>query len=144
MKGQRLVNSINKGIVIDHIRAGLGIRLYRYLKLDEADFTTVLITNANSQRMGRKDVIKIENIIDLDYTVIGLIDHHASISIIQNGEVAEKKQLELPSVVENVIHCKNPRCITSTEAELDHVFRLMKSGAYYCIYCEEIVRNFEI
>lgn len=144
MTNQRLVNSINKGIVIDHIRAGLGIKLFRYLKLDEADITVVMITNAASKRMGRKDMIKIQNIIDLDYTVIGLIDDKATISIIDDGRVVEKKRLELPKTTENVIICKNPRCITAVEKQLSHVFHLLENRTYRCAYCEEFVHGFEI
>jgi len=146
MSAQRLVNSIEKGLVIDHIRAGMGVRLFDYLKLGEADFTVVMITNAASKRMGRKDIIKIQNIIDLDYTVIGLIDHHATISIIENGEIVEKKNLELPLTVKNVIRCKNPRCVTSVEKQLPHIFHLQNSAdrTYRCTYCEEFVHGIEI
>ncbi|MCL2080598.1 MAG: aspartate carbamoyltransferase regulatory subunit [Oscillospiraceae bacterium] len=146
MKGQRLVNSIEKGIVIDHIRAGLGVKLFHFLKLDNADFTVVIISGAESKRMGRKDIIKIQNMIDIDYTVIGLIDHNATISIIEDGEITEKKKLELPRRVENVIVCKNPRCITSTERQIPHVFSLQnaETRTYRCDYCEDHVRGIEI
>jgi aspartate carbamoyltransferase regulatory subunit len=146
MKNQMLVNSIQKGIVIDHIRAGLGIKLFRHLKLDSADFTVVIITNAESKRMGRKDIIKIQNIIDLDYTVIGLIDHNSSISIIEDGIITEKKNMELPQKVENVIICKNPRCITSVEKQAPHIFTLQnaETRTYRCDYCEDHVRGIEI
>ena len=141
----RLVNAIEKGIVIDHIRAGLGPKLYHYLKLDKADFTVVMITNAVSQRLGRKDIIKIQNIIDLDYRVIGLVDDGATISTIENGAVVEKKNMKLPQSVENVLHCKNPRCVTTIE-NVPHIFRLRDAGkrAYACIYCEETASDLEL
>ncbi|MCL2084237.1 MAG: aspartate carbamoyltransferase regulatory subunit [Oscillospiraceae bacterium] len=143
---QRLVNSIEKGIVIDHIRAGTGVRLFHYLKLDQADFTVVMINNAASLRMGRKDIIKIQNIIDLDYTVIGLIDHNATISVIDGGLIVDKKKLALPQTVRNVIKCKNPRCITASEAQSAHIFHLHDAGArvYRCAYCEDHIQGFEI
>ncbi|GHU93991.1 aspartate carbamoyltransferase regulatory chain [Clostridia bacterium] len=141
----RLVNSIEKGIVIDHIRAGLGIKLYHYLKLNESDFTVVMIANAVSKRMGRKDIIKIQNIIDLNYEVIGLIDHNATISIIEDGNITTKRSLALPRTVENVIRCKNPRCVTAIE-QVPHIFRLQDAEkcVYRCAYCEEQVYGFEI
>jgi len=146
MPTQRLVNSIQKGLVIDHIRAGLGIRLFHYLKLDEAGFTVVIVCNAESKRMGRKDIIKIENIIDLDYTVIGLIDHNSTVSVIEGGVIIAKKRMTLPERVENVILCKNPRCVTSSEAGLPHVFHLQDAAArtYQCAYCEDLVHGIEI
>lgn len=143
---ERLVNAIDKGIVIDHITPGLGMKLYNYLNLDEAEFTVVMITNAVSNRMERKDIIKIQNIIDLDFTVIGLIDNKATINIIVDGKVSEKENLELPERVENVIRCKNPRCITSIEREIKHVYHLKnrEQGIYSCAYCEDEVRGIEL
>ena len=146
MPMQRLVNSIEKGLVIDHIRAGLGVKLFHYLKLDEADFTVVIVCNAESKRMGHKDIIKIQNIIDLDYTVIGLIDHNSTISVIENGVITSKKQMTLPQRVENVILCRNPRCVTSAELQLPHLFYLQNADTrtYRCAYCENHVRGIEI
>ena len=146
MPRQRLVNSIEKGLVIDHIRAGLGVKLYHYLKLDEAGLPVVIVCNVESRRMGRKDIIKIQNSIDLDYTVIGLIDHNSTVSVIENGEITSKKQMTLPERVENVILCKNPRCVTSTEAELPHVFYLRDAATrtYRCAYCENHAHGIEI
>jgi len=143
---ERLVNSIDKGIVIDHITPGLGIKLYRYLGLDEAQLTVVVITNAESRRMGRKDIIKIRNIIDLDYTVIGLIDDKATINVIEDGKISEKKKLELPERVIDVIRCKNPRCITSGERDIRHEYVLQNrtTGTYRCLYCEEQARGIEL
>jgi aspartate carbamoyltransferase regulatory subunit len=143
---ERLVNSIEKGIVIDHIQSGMGVKLFHYLNLDKADFTVVMIINAVSNRMGRKDMIKIQDIIDLDFTVIGLIDHNATISVIDGGRIIDKKSLELPTSVKNVIFCKNPRCITSTEKQMPHIFRLQNAEEriYRCSYCEDYVHGFEL
>lgn len=143
---ERLVNSIDKGIVIDHIRPGVGIKLYNYLKLNEAEFTVVIIANAESKAQGRKDIIKIQNIIDLDYAVIGLIDDKATINIIDNGRVVEKKHLTLPEKVVNVIRCKNPRCIAASESGLKHIYHLKNrdTGIYACAYCEDQVRGIEL
>lgn len=137
----RLVNSIDKGIVIDHIKPGLGVKLYHHLGLDNADFTVVVVTNAVSQCRKRKDIIKIQNNIALDYAVIGLIDDKATINIIENGKVVDKKRLSLPERVDNVIFCRNPRCITSAERDITHTFVLHDepTATYSCIYCEERV-----
>jgi len=133
------INGIVKGLVIDHIRAGLGIKIFNYLGLDKAGFTVALIMNAPSTKLGRKDMIKIENVIDLDYTVLGLIDHNITINVIEDERIKEKIKLKLPREVENVIRCKNPRCITSVEKYLPHVFFLVDEdrGEYRCRYCEE-------
>lgn len=134
------INSINKGIVIDHIKAGLGIHMFNYLGLDKADFTVALIMNAPSNKLGKKDIIKIENVLDIDYAVLGLIDPNVTIDIIDGEEIKEKIKLKLPERVENVIKCKNPRCVTSVEGHIPHVFELTdeKKGEYRCIYCDDI------
>lgn len=134
------INSIKKGMVIDHIKAGYGIKIFNYLGLDKADFTVALIKNAPSERMGRKDIVKIENVIDLDYTVLGLIDPNLTINIIDDECVQEKIELKLPERVVDVIKCKNPRCVTAVERGLQHVFHLVdaKKGEYRCEYCDEI------
>lgn len=133
------IDSIKNGIVIDHIKAGSGIKIFNYLGLDKADFSVALIMNACSKKLGIKDIIKIENNMDLDYTVLGLIDPNITINIIRNGVRVEKLSLELPSEVENIIKCKNPRCITSVEKYLPHQFYLVdsESGEYRCKYCDE-------
>ncbi len=142
---KRLVNSIDKGIVIDHIKPGLGIKLYHALGLETAPFTVVIFTNAQSSSGGTKDMIKIQNIIELDYAVIGLIDAGATINIIENGRVVDKKQLTLPQRVDNVIRCKNPRCITSLERDIPHSFTLNDpSGIYSCLYCEDQVNGLDV
>lgn len=135
------INSIKEGIVIDHIKAGLGIKIFNYLGLDRADFRVALIMNADSVKLGKKDIIKIENEIDLDYTVLGFIDPNITIDIIQNEEKVQKIKPKLPSRVENVIKCKNPRCITSVEKYIPHIFYLVDEakGEYRCKYCDEII-----
>ena len=134
------VSSIEEGFVLDHIQAGKSMDIYRYLKLDKLDCCVAIIKNAKSSKMGKKDIMKIEcpiDIIDLD--ILSFIDHNITINIIQNDKVVEKKRLELPKEITNVIKCKNPRCITSIEQELDHVFVLTdeETQEYRCKYCEE-------
>lgn len=134
------VSSISEGFVLDHIQAGKSMDIYHYLRLDKLDCCVAIIKNARSNKMGKKDIMKIEcpiDIIDLD--ILGFIDHNITINIIQNDKVVEKKRLELPKQITNVIKCKNPRCITSIEQELEHVFVLTdpEKEVYRCKYCEE-------
>lgn len=134
------VGKIEEGFVLDHIQAGRSMDIYKYLHLDKLDCCVAIIKNAKSSKMGKKDIMKIEcpiDIIDLD--ILGFIDHNITINIIQNDKVVEKKRLELPKEITNVIKCKNPRCITSIEQELEHVFVLTDSEkeVYRCKYCEE-------
>ena len=110
-----IVNSIERGIVIDHITAGTGNRILDYLKIDTKKNTVAFIMNATSKKHGRKDLIKIENVTDVDLTVLGLLDPNATVNIIENGQIVKKINLELPKTVTNVIRCKNPRCVTSVE-----------------------------
>lgn len=140
------INSIKTGIVIDHISAGLGIKIFNYLKLDKAQFTVALIMNASSIKRGKKDIIKIENVLDIDFTVLGLLDPSITINIIENEIIAKKLKLKLPKKVENVITCKNPRCVTSTEKYVPHIFHLVEGGdgEYRCEYCDDIAKHFEI
>ncbi|MEE1115607.1 MAG: aspartate carbamoyltransferase regulatory subunit [Clostridia bacterium] len=132
------IDSIKNGIVIDHITAGLGMEIYRLLNLDELDCSVAIIKNAASQKMGKKDIIKIDANIDLDMDIIGYVDPGISVSIIKDNRLVEKKNIALPERLVNVIHCKNPRCIISTEQELPHVFKLSdkEKKIYRCIYCE--------
>ena len=109
------INSIRKGIVIDHIKAGLGMKIFKYLGLDNANYTVALIMNAPSSKLNRKDMIKIENELDIDYTVLGILDPSITIDIIEDEKIVKKLKLQLPLNVENIIKCKNPRCITSVE-----------------------------
>jgi aspartate carbamoyltransferase regulatory subunit len=133
------IDSIQKGLVIDHIAAGKGMKIFKYLNLDEADFTVALIKNVCSKVMGRKDIIKIENEIDIDLDVLGFIDHNITINVIEGDKIVNKLNLELPEQVSNVVQCNNPRCITSIEQEIDHTFRLVdkEDKIYRCIYCDQ-------
>lgn len=134
------VGSLNEGIVLDHIKAGKAMSIYKYLGLDKLDCQVAIIKNARSEKIGRKDIIKIEGSIDLvDLDILGFIDHDITVNIIQNGKICEKEKLTLPNTIRNVIVCKNPRCITSIEQELDQIFVLSdkEKEIYRCKYCEE-------
>ncbi len=134
------VGAISEGFVLDHIKAGKSMKIYDYLKLGELDCPVAMIMNAKSSKMGRKDILKIEcdiNLINLD--VIGYLDPDITVNIIKGEKIVEKRDLSLPAEVKNIIRCKNPRCITSIEQGLDHVFFLAdrEKGIYRCKYCEE-------
>jgi len=134
------VGQLNEGFVLDHIEAGKSMELYNYLGLDKLDCCVAIIKNARSNKMGKKDIIKIEGGLDLvDLDILGFIDHKITVNIIKNGEICDKKELALPNRITNVIKCKNPRCITSIEQGLDHVFILTdkEQQIYRCHYCEE-------
>lgn len=134
------VGRIEEGFVLDHIKAGKAMTIYRDLGLDKLDCTVAIIKNARSNKMGKKDIIKVEcPIEDLDLDIVGFIDHNITVNIIKDGNITQKKELSLPKQIVNVIKCKNPRCITSIEQELDHVFILADSEheVYRCKYCEE-------
>lgn len=137
------IDSIQNGIVIDHITAGRGMRLYDLLGLDKADCSVAIIKNVSSKKMGKKDIIKIDSDTPVNYDVIGYVDPDATINIIKNGLLVEKKELGLPETLTEVIKCKNPRCITSVEQELKHVFKLTdrENKVYRCIYCEAKAGN---
>lgn len=132
------VDAIKNGIVIDHIKAGQGMEIYRFLELDRLDCTVAIIKNASSKRMGRKDMIKIDTDESIDISALGYIDSALTVNIIKNGERVSKFHPELPLQIVDIVPCKNPRCITSTEQELPHIFRLTdkEKGTYRCIYCE--------
>lgn len=132
------IDSILNGIVIDHITAKKGMAIYKYLRLDELDSTVAMIRNVKSGKMGRKDIIKIDEDIDIDLDVLGYIDPGATVNIIREGRLVGKKRLELPEKLCGVIKCNNPRCITSTEQEIEHIFELHSKDAreYRCAYCE--------
>ena len=134
------IDSISRGIVIDHIKVGYGFSIFKYLGLDKADYTVALIMNAPSKKHGRKDLIKIENKIDVDLTMLGFIDPNITVNIIENEKIVEKINLSLPEKVEGIIECKNPRCVTSTERDIVHRFVLIdeKEGIYKCEYCDQI------
>ena len=132
------IDSIQNGIVIDHIAAGRGMRLYELLHLDRLDCSVAIIKNVTSRKMGKKDIIKIDADVEIDMDVIGFVDPQATVNIIKDGVRADKRCIETPRMLTNVIRCMNPRCITTTEQELDHVFRLTdpENKIYRCIYCE--------
>ncbi len=132
------IDSIQNGVVIDHITAGSGMRLYDLLGLDRTDLSVAIIRNVSSRKMGKKDIIKIDADIDVNLDVIGYVDPGATVNIIKDGLLFEKKTIEMPELLTDVIRCKNPRCITGTEQELKHVFRLTDRNKkeYRCVYCE--------
>jgi len=134
------IDQIKNGIVIDHIKAGQGIRIFNWLGLDKAPYTVAFVVNANSMQMGKKDIIKIDNTIAINFNVLGLIDPNITVNIIENGIITEKIKIQLPEKVEDVLICKNPRCITSTEKYVPHIFHLVNPElrTYRCEYCDEI------
>ncbi len=133
-----VIDAISNGIVLDHIRAGLSMELYRILNLDKLQCSVAVLKNVTSRKMGRKDIIKIDEIIDLNFDVLGYVDPGITVSIVRDGKLDRKFSVELPERVVNVIRCKNPRCITSTEQELPQIFKLTdrENRVYRCIYCE--------
>ena len=132
------IDSIQNGIVIDHISAGRGMRLYELLDLGSLECSVAIIKNVHSEKLGKKDIIKIDADIPVNLDVIGYVDPGATVNIIRDGVLAEKRAIEMPELLTHVIYCKNPRCITQVEQELKHVFRLADRGQkiYRCIYCE--------
>lgn len=132
------IDSIKNGIVIDHITAGKGIELYQLLNLDSLDCSVAFIKNVNSKKMGKKDIIKIDADIEINMDILGYVDPNVTVDIIKDGVLVEKKRIALPQILKNVLLCKNPRCITTTEQELEHIFKLTdeKNRIYRCIYCE--------
>ena len=134
------IGGLNHGIVIDHIKAGGAMKIYTYLNLEKLYCSVAIIKNARSNKMGKKDIIKIEGTLNgLDLDFLGALDHKITINIIEDGVIKEKKNPKLPERVENILICKNPRCITSIERNLPHVFKLSdrNNGVYRCIYCEQ-------
>ena len=139
------IDSIQNGIVIDHIQAGKGMRIYELLELDKLDCCVALIKNARSSKLGRKDIIKIEGDLAINFDVLGFIDNNITVCTIKNGELVKKENIVLPRRIKNVVKCKNPRCITSTEENLDQVFVLCdeKAHRYRCLYCEQAYKSHE-
>ena len=135
------ISGLQEGVVLDHIQAGKSLDIYYHLGLDSlTDCQVAIIKNARSNKMGRKDIIKVEGPIDnIDLDVLGYIDHNITVNVIRDNKITEKKALKLPKKITNVIRCKNPRCITSIEQELPHIFYLAdeKTETYRCMYCEE-------
>lgn len=132
------IGGLHQGYVIDHIEAGGAMKIYDYLNLDRLDCSVAIIKNARSNKMGKKDIIKIEGALDIDLNVLGVLDHNITINVIQDDHIVKKHKLSLPETVTGIIRCKNPRCITSIEQELPHRFKLTdrENGVYRCIYCE--------
>ena len=138
------VGKIEEGFVLDHIEAGKSLSIYHHLQLDKQDCTVAIIKNAKSNKMGKKDIIKVECPIDaLDLDILGFIDHRITVNVIKDDKIVEKKALHLPKEVHNVIACKNPRCITSIEQELEQIFVLTdpENKVYRCKYCETKYKN---
>lgn len=133
-----IIGQIKDGIVLDHITAGRGMTLYNFLGLDKLDCQVALIKNADSIKMGKKDIIKIDRVIDLDLNALGYLDPGATVNIIKDGKLAKREEISVPEKIENVIKCKNPRCITTVEQELPHIFVLTdkEKRVYRCLYCE--------
>ncbi len=137
------INPIKNGIVIDHITAGKAMRIYKLLDLDKLDCSVAIIKNVESGRMGKKDIVKIDSDYEIDIDVLGYIDAGVTVNVIKNGDIIEKKAVELPKKLTNVIFCKNPRCITTCEQELPHIFNLTdkENKVYRCLYCETKAKN---
>ena len=134
------ISGVSEGFVLDHIQAGMSMQIYNDLKLDKLDCTVAIIKNAKSNKMGKKDIIKVECPVEsLDLDILGFIDHNITVNVIKGDRIVEKKLLTLPKQGKNVIRCKNPRCITSIEQELDQIFTLTDEAkeVYRCKYCEE-------
>ena len=134
------IGQIEEGFVLDHIRAGESLDIYYKLGLDKIDNTVAIIQNVRSEKMGKKDILKVECDVEmLDLDVLGFIDHNITVNVVKGGKIVEKKALTLPKEIVNVIKCKNPRCITSIEQELPHIFVLTdpRHEVYRCKYCEE-------
>ena len=138
------ISGIQEGFVLDHIQAGMSLQIYHDLKLDQLDCTVAIIKNAKSNKMGKKDILKVECPVEaLDLDILGFIDHNITVNVIKDSKIVEKKELHMPKQVKNVIRCKNPRCITSIEQELDQIFLLTDESkeVYRCKYCEEKYTN---
>ncbi|MEE1242459.1 aspartate carbamoyltransferase regulatory subunit [Frisingicoccus sp.] len=133
------ISGIEDGYVIDHIGAGKSMDIYKYLRLDKLDLQVAIIKNATSNKMGKKDMIKVQGDMNLDLDILGFIDDRITVNIIRGGQIVEKKKPHLPETIKNVIRCKNPRCISSVEQELPQIFKLTdaETRTYRCIYCEE-------
>ena len=137
------IDSIQNGVVLDHIQAGKSMEIYKYLHLDQLDCSVAIIKNARSGHMERKDIIKIDSPVELDLDVLGYIDPNITVNIIRDGKLAEKKHLELPEKLVNILRCKNPRCITVSEPQLDAIFKLSNRSrhSYRCAYCDTEYRQ---
>ena len=132
------IDGVNNGIVIDHIEAGKSIRIYEQLQLDKLDCSVAIIQNVDSAKYGKKDIIKVDQDIPLDFDILGYMDPHITVNHVRDGKLVSKVHLELPETLTNVIRCKNPRCITSVEQEIKHIFKLVdrEKKIYRCAYCD--------
>ena len=132
------IDGVKTGIVLDHIKAGKSMQIYELLGLDKINNCVAIIQNADSAKYGKKDIIKIDQIIDLDFDVLGYIDSNITVNIVKDGKLERKHHMELPQTLKNVVKCKNPRCITSVEQEIVHIFKLVdrENKVYRCIYCD--------
>lgn len=132
------IDSINNGIVIDHIRPGKSMEIYKYLGLEDLDCSVAIIKNVKSKKSKKKDIIKIDNDIDINMDILGYIDTNITVNIIKDGKIIKKTHMELPEKLVNIIKCHNPRCITTTEQEIEQVFKLTdrENKVYRCKYCE--------
>ncbi len=137
------IDGIKDGIIIDHIKVGGAMEIYHYLNLAEVTTSVAIIKNVKSEKMGKKDIIKIEGDFDINYNVLAYIDQNITVNVIEDNEVVEKKKLSLPNELVDVIKCKNPRCITTVEQEIEHIFKLTNKDKkqYRCIYCDSIASN---
>lgn len=140
------ITSIKNGLVIDHIQAGMGVKIFNYLNLDKNSNQVALIINADSKRLGKKDIIKIEGCMDVDYTILGLLSPNITINEVRNEERTKKINPKLPKVVENILECNNSRCITQDEKYVPHTFKLVSAekGTYRCEYCDHIMKLSEV
>lgn len=132
------IDGVSTGVVLDHIQAGKSLKIYKLMGLDKLNCCVAIIQNAESEKYGKKDIIKVDGNIDLDFDILGYIDSNITVNIVKDGELTKKVHLDLPNTLTNVIHCKNPRCITSIEQEIPHKFKLMdrKKKIYRCVYCD--------
>jgi aspartate carbamoyltransferase regulatory subunit len=140
-----IVDPIKNGIVLDHIKAGTALSIYKTLHLEELTCAVAIVTNAESVKMGKKDIIKVDEVIDLDFDVLGYLDSGITVNIIENGVLIKRNHLDLPETVQNVIACKNPRCITAQEKTLTNIFKLTNRAekTYRCMYCDSASFKFE-
>ena len=132
------IDGVNTGIVLDHIKSGKSMEIYNYLRLDKLDCSVAVVQNVRSSKYGKKDIIKIDDEIELDFEMLGYIDSNITINRVKDGKLQKKEHLELPETLTDVIKCKNPRCITSTEQEITHIFKLAdrEKKIYRCAYCD--------
>ena len=140
------ITSIKNGFMLDHIKAGMGVKIFRYLNLDKLGHQVALIINADSKKMGKKDIIKIENIEEINYTVLGLLSPGITINEVRNEVIVSKIKPELPEQIQDILICENPNCITSQEKYIPHNFTLVdrEKGSYKCEYCEQILNPSEV